>query len=284
MDRLELRRKNFITEFPNASAARVHLRLGRLPRHARQAAWRCSTSTRSSASRPSCATAGSTAASASRRTWRSAASGPSRALGPEGWGMQGGFFESAPGARAPDRLGDRLHRHLAARPGPRDGLRADRGRPARRHARRRGGDPRRHQHRAVRQGHLRLARRSRSAARRWPARPRRCRTRRSGSWPTSSRPRRRTSRSADGSFQVRGAPGGGSMTLADVASEAYTTMDLPEGMEAGPRRALLLRPGRTSSGRSAPTRSSSRSTRRPATSTSSATSRSTTAGRRSTRC
>ena len=57
--------------------------------------------------------------------------GPSRALGPKGWGMQGGYFESAPGARAPDRLGDRLHRHLAARPGPRDGLRPDRGRPAR---------------------------------------------------------------------------------------------------------------------------------------------------------
>ena len=107
----------------------------------------------------------------------------------------------------------------------------------------RRGDPRRHQHRAVRQGHLRLARRSRSAARRWPGRPRRCRTRRSGSWPTSSRPRRRTSRSATAASGCEGAPGGGSMTLADVANEAYIDDGPPRGHGGRPRRALLLRPG-----------------------------------------
>jgi carbon-monoxide dehydrogenase large subunit len=37
---------------------------------------------------------------------------------------------------------------------------------------------------------------------------------------------------ADGRFQVRGAPGKG-MTLADVANEAYIPGDLPEGMEPG---------------------------------------------------
>jgi aerobic carbon-monoxide dehydrogenase large subunit len=37
---------------------------------------------------------------------------------------------------------------------------------------------------------------------------------------------------ADGKFQVRGSPGK-SMTLAEVAGEAYIPQDLPEGMEAG---------------------------------------------------
>ena len=157
MDPLELRRKNFITEFPNDQPARLHLRLGQLRRHARQAASRCSTSTRSGASRPSCATAASTAASASRPTWRSAASGPSRALGPEGWGMQGGYFESAPVRVHPTGSvtvytgtsphGQGHETGFAQIVADRLGVDPDD----------RRGDPRRHQHRAVRQGHVRLA-------------------------------------------------------------------------------------------------------------------------------
>ena len=86
-------------------------------------------------------------------------------------------------------LGHRLQRHLAARPGPRHVVRADRRRPRRRHARRRRRHARRHRHRPVRPRHLRLAlaRRRRRVARqarrsRWPTRP-------SGSRRTCSRRR-----------------------------------------------------------------------------------------------
>ena len=61
------------------------------------------------------------------------------------------------GARARHRRRHRLHRHLAARPGAGDDVRADRGRPARRRPAQRRGHPRRHRHRPARPGHLRLA-------------------------------------------------------------------------------------------------------------------------------
>ena len=61
------------------------------------------------------------------------------------------------GARQRERHGDRLHRHLAARPGPRHGLRPDRGRPDRHRPAERERDPRRHRPGPVGLGHLRLA-------------------------------------------------------------------------------------------------------------------------------
>ncbi len=61
------------------------------------------------------------------------------------------------GARAPVRLGHRLHRHLAARAGPRHVVRADRRRPPRALARAGRRDPRRHGPRPDGHGHVRLA-------------------------------------------------------------------------------------------------------------------------------
>ena len=109
----------------------------------------------------------------------------------------------AVGVRAGARPGhgqrDRLHGHVAARPGARDRVRADRGRPAR------GSTPSRSTSctatpRRARRASARTARaRSRWAARRSSGRRRRWSPRRARSSPTSSRPRRRTSSCATGS-------------------------------------------------------------------------------------
>ena len=61
------------------------------------------------------------------------------------------------GARSRQRLGHRLHGLLAARPGPRDRLRPDRGRPPRARPAAGRRRPRRHCHGPVRPRHLRLA-------------------------------------------------------------------------------------------------------------------------------
>ena len=76
MDPVELRRKNFIKEFPAHDGVRADDRLRRLRRVARPAARASSTSTRSARSRRSAARAAtrSSSASASRRTTRCAAS------------------------------------------------------------------------------------------------------------------------------------------------------------------------------------------------------------------
>ena len=73
---------------------------------------------------------------------------PSRAVGPAGRGPPGRVLGVVARARERQRHGDRLHGHLAARPGPRHGLRPDRGRQARHRPAERGRDPRRHRHRA----------------------------------------------------------------------------------------------------------------------------------------
>jgi hypothetical protein len=58
-------------------------------------------------------------------------------MGPGGWEIGGD-------PDAPDRQGRGHHRHVAARPGSRDGVEPDRGRPARCALRGRRGPPRRH--------------------------------------------------------------------------------------------------------------------------------------------
>ena len=97
------------------------------------------------------------------------------------------------------RRGDRLHRHLAARPGPRDGLRPDRRRPARDRPAAGRRHPRRHRDRPVAAWAPTARARSPSAASRSRARPRRSPTRRRRSSPTSSRPTPRTSSCATAS-------------------------------------------------------------------------------------
>ena len=94
------------------------------------------------------------------------------------------------------RLGHRDRGHVVARPGPRDGLRAARRRHARRPARRRQGHPVRHEAGQARHGHDGLAlaagRRHRGPARR----PTTCSRRAAGSPRTCSRPTPATSRSS----------------------------------------------------------------------------------------
>ena len=208
--------------------------------------------------------------------------GPSRALGPERLGHAGRLLRVRPGPRAPDRRRDGVHRRLAARPGARDGLRPDRGRPGRRDARCRGGDPRRHQHGPVRQEHLRLAvagrRRRGTRARRGedPGQGTADRRPQDGGGARGHRAGRRPLRSPRLARSRHDARRGG--------RRGVHPADLPEGMEAGldeicfydpPELRVAVRRARVRH---------ARSTWRPAGSTSSATWRSTTAGRRSTRC
>ena len=82
---------------------------------------------------------------------------PSRVVGPSGVRPAGRRLGVGDGARPRQRVGHGLHRHLAARPGSRDGLRPDRRRPARRRPAQVEVDPRRHRHRPVRTRHVRLA-------------------------------------------------------------------------------------------------------------------------------
>ena len=63
----------------------------------------------------------------------------------------------------------------------------------------------------------------------------------------------------DGTFQVRGSPDK-SMSIADVAGEAYIPGDLPEGMEAGLDEMCFYDPDELRLARSARTRASPRST------------------------
>ena len=92
---------------------------------------------------------------------------PSRAVGPGGFGLQGGGWESATDPRPRHRVGNAVHGHIASRPRSRDGVRADRGGPARHRSAAGRGDPRRHRHRPVRARHvwLALARRRRRGGR-----------------------------------------------------------------------------------------------------------------------
>ena len=145
-------------------------------------------------------------------------------------------------ARAPDRLGDGLHRRLAARPGPRDGLRADRRRPLRRRPVRSSRSSTATRRRA-RWAWAHTARaRCRSAA--WPPRTRPRRSPRSAarSSRTTSRPIRRDIELRDGKFSLRGDPDQG-MTLAEVAGCAYIdATKMPEGMELGLEQTLIYDP------------------------------------------
>jgi carbon-monoxide dehydrogenase large subunit len=158
--------------------------------------------------------------------------GPSRALGPEGWGMQGGYFESAQVRVHPtgsvtaytgtsphgqghetgfaqivaDRLGvtpdvvEIIHGDTNTGPFGKDTY-GSRGLAV-------GGEAMARAAEKVQDKAKRIVAHKLEAA------------------PEDIEVR-------EGQFQVRGAPGGSSMTLADVATEAYTLLDLPEGMEVG---------------------------------------------------
>ena len=206
-DPVEIRRKNFITRVPaprSSPASTIDSR--RLRRVARQGARAPRLRRALRPSRPPGGSAGtrSSSASASRRTSRCAASRPSRILGALKYG--GGGWEAATVRCLPDRHGAGRHRHLAARPGSRDDMVADRRRPAGRRRSTRSSSstatPR-----SPRSGWTPTAAgASPSAASRSGMPPRRSSTRRSGSPPTSSRWPRTTSSSRAGRSRVRGGP------------------------------------------------------------------------------
>ena len=174
-----------------------------------------------------------------------------------------------------ERHGAGAHRHVAARAGARDGLVADRGRRARLRGRRDRGAARRHDRQPARDGHVRQPqphrrrdrapqrgpedRREGADARRAPARRRRERARLRG---------RDASAAADDCGDDEGAR---------VRGLVRRTTSRPASSPASRRRRSTTR--RTSAGRAARTRPSSRSTPRPATCSCSATSRSTTSAR-----
>ena len=161
MDRLELRRKNFIPteDFPARGRARRRLRLRQLPRRAGQAA-------RARRPRRGPARAGASCAPRGKLprrrllapTRRSAAWRRRASTGPSGFGLQAGLLGVGDGARAHRRgavtvftgtspHGQGLETTFAQIVADRLGID-----PAQRR-----GHPRRHRHRPVRAGHLRLA-------------------------------------------------------------------------------------------------------------------------------
>ena len=114
--------------FPYETAVGDGLRLGQLRRARSRSCSSTSTPRRSAAGRPtaSCAAIGFS-------TWTEICGlAPSRATGPGALRRPGRADGVGAGARPRHRRGDRLHGHVAARPGARDELRPDRRRQARR--------------------------------------------------------------------------------------------------------------------------------------------------------
>ena len=130
------------------------------------------------------------------------------------------------------RHGHRHRRHLLARPGPRDHVRAARRRDARRPDGRRQGHPVRHQARQARHGHdgLALAAGRRHALSRTP--PTRCSTRPSGSPRTCWRRTRATSRSSP-ARAWRGGLAASAIPWARAGQRGRRPGAPPEGFEAG---------------------------------------------------
>ena len=98
MDPVELRRKNFIPAdaFPARDAARRRLRLRQLRRHARQAASSTSTSTASAREQARAARAQGIYRGIGFSTYTEICGlAPSRVVGPSGFGLQAGGWESA---------------------------------------------------------------------------------------------------------------------------------------------------------------------------------------------
>ena len=139
--------------------------------------------------------------------------------------------------------------HLAARAGARDGVVADRGRPARLRPVRDRGAARRHEHLAARPRHVRQPQPPGRRRRALSARARRSSRRRGSSWRTSSRSPPTTSTTTAGTFSVKGSPDK-SMTIKEAAWAAFAAHNLPGRDGAGPggdgdvRPAELLLAGR----------------------------------------
>ena len=280
MDRLELRRKNFMdpATLPARDGDRRRLRLRRLPGRAGPAA---RAPRRCEAIKARARRAGKLRGDRlldlhgdlrPRAVARHRPVGLRPADRPVGVGD---------GARAHHRRGHRLHRHLAARPGAGDDDGADRRRPARHRPAERRGHPRRHRDRPAGPRHLRLAL---DRGRRRVGRPRDGQDRRQGA-PDRRPPARgggRRHRARRREVRGQGLARQGHDASARSPARPTSPRTCPRAWSPGSRSSRSTT-RRTSCSRSARTRASSTSTRTPATWTSSATSRSTTAARRSTR-
>ena len=132
MDPAELRRKNFITEFPATLAVRARGRLRRLRRRARPGARDRSTTTRSARSRPSGGRPGRREAARHRLLDLHRDVRPRAVADPRRDPLRRRRLGRGDDPLPADRHGAGRHRHLAARAGARDDVLADRRRPARR--------------------------------------------------------------------------------------------------------------------------------------------------------
>ena len=134
IDPLELRRKNWIKheEFPYTTIAGLTYDSGNYEAATDQGAWSCSTTTGCAPSRPTRRAPDDPVQLGIGISTFTEMCGlaPSRVLGALGYVAGGWEHAHDPGAA--DRQGRGGHRHLAARPGPRDRVEPDRRRPARR--------------------------------------------------------------------------------------------------------------------------------------------------------
>ena len=198
---------------------------------------------------------------------------PSRILGAIRYAAGG--WDTATDPLPADRLDPGRHRHVAARPGSRDGVGADRRRPARVRARRGRGPARRHRRLAARDGHVRQPQPRRSAVSRSGTRAEKVIEKARQIVAHQLEVSGDDLEYADGTFTVKGSPGQGDDDQGGRVGGASRRTTCPTGWSrASRRRRSTTR--RTSPGPAARTPRSSRSTPRRATHGSSATSRSTT--------
>ena len=205
IDRIELRRRNFITEFPATMASGLtidggdyHASLDRLLEHL--GLDEIEAEQRSRRDRGDVKQIGVGFSTYNEMCGLA----PSRILGAIRYAAGGwdtATIRCLPTGTVPGR-----HRHVPARPGPRDGLVADRRRPARLRPVRGRGAARRHERLAVRDGHLRQPQPAGRRCGPLDARARRSSRRRARSSRTSSRSRPTTSSTRTAPSRSRARP------------------------------------------------------------------------------
>ena len=174
LDPIEVRRRNWINArgVPVHHGGRAGVRLGQLRGGHRQGAWSCSATTSCAREQEARRASERPGAARHRHLDLHRDVRPGAVAGARRAALRRRRLGVGQRPDAADRQGRGGHRHVAARPGARDGVEPDRRRPARRAVRRRRGAARRHPHLAQGPGHVRvpLARGRRHRARATPAR------------------------------------------------------------------------------------------------------------------